>query len=105
MALSGQANSGATRNITTVLVRRGRARLADEPGCGDTPHMPGRNVGVCDLCAKERPTWALTKCPICGHAICQKCATSAYGRYFCSKRCAEFFFHDEGLQEEEGEET
>jgi len=61
-------------------------------------------VGTCDVCAKERPTWALTKCSICGQMTCQRCATFAYGRYFCSKRCAQFFFHDEGLtEEEEGE--
>jgi len=45
------------------------------------------------------------KCSICGHLACQKCATFAYGRYFCSKRCADYFFHDEGLDDEDVGET
>ena len=79
--------------------------MRKSPGAGDTQGVPGHPVGVCDLCGKERPSWALMRCSICGQMACQKCATFAYGRYFCSKRCADYFFHDEGLAEDDGEET
>jgi len=32
---------------------------------------------------------------MCGTTTCQKCATAAYGRNFCSPSCAETFFHGE----------
>jgi len=67
--------------------------------------VPARNVGVCETCGREYPVWALPKCPVCGHVACFKCATFEYGRYFCSKRCAQYFVHAEGDEEDEQEET
>ena len=38
----------------------------------------------------------LNKCPICFKWVCDNCANRAFGRSFCSKRCADlFFFEDE----------
>jgi hypothetical protein len=38
----------------------------------------------------------LTKCPICFKWACENCATRAFGRVFCSKRCSDqFFFGDD----------
>ena len=45
--------------------------------------------------------WELVKCHICGHLSCRACATFAYGRYFCSSRCAQYFFHGESDGDEE----
>ena len=67
--------------------------------------MPGRNLTICDKCGNEQPTWAVTKCHICGQHACHKCATFAYGRYFCSSRCAMFFFHAEGEEDEQPDHT
>ena len=41
---------------------------------------------------------------MCGTPVCQRCATFAYGRYFCSTRCGVFFYHgdsDEAQSESE----
>jgi len=65
--------------------------------------VPGRVVGTCDKCGIELPIWDLSKCPICGRSVCRRCATFAYGRYFCSNPCAQYFFHAEA--DEEGDET
>ena len=67
--------------------------------------MSGRNVAICDTCGKHQPTWAVTRCHVCGKTACQKCATFAYGRYFCSKGCAMFFFHAEGEEDDEPDQS
>ena len=83
----------------------GARRLAPGSCQGDTRGVPERNVAVCDICGKERPTWSVTKCSMCGQLACHKCATVQYGRYFCSKRCGLFFFHGEGLEDDENGES
>ena len=67
--------------------------------------MPTANAGACEACRKELPAWALSKCPICGHLTCHKCARQAYGREFCSDRCAHYFFRADGDDEDESAET
>jgi hypothetical protein len=67
--------------------------------------VPGSAVGRCDKCGGEQPTWELIKCHICGHTTCYKCATFAYGRYFCSNHCAQYFFHAEPDDDEKPDET
>jgi len=54
----------------------------------------------CERCRREQPPWAMTKCPICSSRICQKCGHFAYGRYFCSTRCAGEFFTGDGDDED-----
>lgn len=81
------------------------SRLARRGARSDTREVLRRNVGTCENCHKEQPTWALTKCHICGHVSCFKCAAFAYGRFFCSKRCAQYFFHAEGEEDDEPNET
>ncbi|MFH1176726.1 MAG: hypothetical protein V1750_04905 [Acidobacteriota bacterium] len=58
--------------------------------------MPEPRGNRCIKCGRENPFWAVGSCVICGNAICHRCATPAYGRSFCSERCADFFFHGEG---------
>jgi len=62
--------------------------------------MLGHAGGRCDKCGGEQPTWELIKCPICGQNTCHKCATFAYGRYFCSTLCGQYFFHAEPEDDE-----
>jgi hypothetical protein len=72
---------------------------------GDTRGVPARAVGRCNTCGREQPTWNLITCPVCGQVSCHKCAKFAYGRHFCSDRCAQYFFHaepDEDEQEPDG---
>jgi hypothetical protein len=35
----------------------------------------------------------LHKCPICFKWACDNCATHAFGRHFCSKKCSDEFFY------------
>ena len=37
----------------------------------------------------------LNKCPICFKLSCDECGHHAYGRIFCTRRCAEEFFFGE----------
>jgi len=37
---------------------------------------------------------------MCGQTVCVKCATFDYGRFFCSKRCAHYFFHGDAEDDE-----
>jgi hypothetical protein len=38
----------------------------------------------------------LAKCAICFKVSCENCATKAFGRIFCNKRCSDqFFFGDD----------
>ena len=46
----------------------------------------------CVGCAKEDQEVELFKCPICFKSACDSCANRAFGRVFCSKRCADLFF-------------
>jgi hypothetical protein len=47
----------------------------------------------CQACGKEFSVWALCNCPMCAKTVCGKCGFHAYGRTFCSSRCAALFFH------------
>jgi hypothetical protein len=50
----------------------------------------------CDKCQKSEVETTLQKCPICFKWACDDCGVRAYGRVFCSKRCADqFFFGDD----------
>jgi hypothetical protein len=46
----------------------------------------------CVTCQKDEREVTLSKCPICFKLICVECAQHAYGRTFCSQRCANLFF-------------
>ncbi len=85
--------------------RRPGSTVAHQLASGDTRKVPGRIVGVCDTCGAEKPVWELTKCHMCGKTTCHTCASFAYGRYFCSSRCAQYFFHGEGDGEGEADTT
>jgi hypothetical protein len=50
----------------------------------------------CVICQKDEQESTLQKCPICFKLACDDCAHRAYGRAFCTKRCADqFFFGDD----------
>jgi len=50
----------------------------------------------CLGCQKDEQEVSLQKCPICFKWVCEECASRAYGRAFCSRRCADnFFFGDD----------
>ena len=56
---------------------------------------PGSGMN-CLGCQKDEQETSLQKCPICFKWVCDNCANRAFGRSFCSKRCADlFFFGDE----------
>jgi hypothetical protein len=46
----------------------------------------------CVGCAKDEQEVELYKCPICFKSACDSCANRAFGRVFCSRRCADLFF-------------
>jgi hypothetical protein len=89
----GKDSSGGRR------APRNRKIVAGRVASGDTRRVPVRTFGKCDTCGEDQPVWELTKCSMCGKITCRKCATFAYGRYFCSSRCAQYFFHGEGEDE------
>jgi hypothetical protein len=47
----------------------------------------------CYTCHVSELEKSLYKCPICFKWSCEPCATHAFGRHFCSKRCSDEFFH------------
>jgi hypothetical protein len=47
---------------------------------------------ICVTCQKDEQEVTLSKCPICFKSVCQDCGRHAYGRMFCSQRCANLFF-------------
>ena len=50
----------------------------------------------CAGCQVSDEESGLHKCPICFKWTCENCANRAFGRIFCSKRCADqFFFGDD----------
>jgi hypothetical protein len=50
----------------------------------------------CHKCDKSEVDALLQKCPICFKWSCDDCGHRAYGRVFCSRRCADqFFFGDD----------
>jgi len=50
----------------------------------------------CTGCQVSDQESNLNKCPICFKWACENCAMRAFGRVFCSKRCADqFFFGDD----------
>ena len=61
------------------------------------PVRPGHGFagGVldCYTCHVSELEKSLYKCPICFKWSCEPCATHAFGRHFCSKRCSDEFFH------------
>jgi len=48
---------------------------------------------VCLVCNANELDKRLHKCPICFRWTCEGCATPAYGRHFCSKKCSDEFFY------------
>ena len=46
----------------------------------------------CVSCEKDEQELELYKCPICFKSTCDGCANRAFGRVFCSRRCADLFF-------------
>jgi len=50
-------------------------------------------VTSCVVCQKSEEEKSLQKCPICFTWVCLDCGKREYGRTFCSKRCADAFFH------------
>jgi hypothetical protein len=59
----------------------------------------GRGRGVycaaveCFSCKASELDKLLQKCPICFRWVCDACATHAFGRHFCAKKCSEEFFY------------
>ncbi|HUG53877.1 MAG TPA: hypothetical protein VMR21_09750 [Vicinamibacteria bacterium] len=50
----------------------------------------------CFSCKASELDRRVHKCPICFTWTCENCATSAFGRHFCSKKCSDnFFFGDD----------
>ena len=50
----------------------------------------------CFSCKASELDKQLHKCPICFKWTCEGCATNAFGRHFCSKKCSDnFFFGDD----------
>jgi hypothetical protein len=48
---------------------------------------------VCLVCNANELDARLHKCPICFRWTCEGCATHAFGRHFCSKKCSDEFFY------------
>jgi hypothetical protein len=57
--------------------------------------MPEPRGTTCCKCGRDGPSWALRPCPTCGQTVCTRCAHFEYGRFFCERRCAHYFFHGE----------
>jgi hypothetical protein len=56
----------------------------------------GSPTMTCLVCEKDDQEVSLHKCPICFKLVCSNCSNHAYGRHFCTKRCADqFFFGDD----------
>jgi hypothetical protein len=65
-------------------------------GSGRVLHSAEDRGMNCAGCQKDEEEETLYKCPICFKLACDNCANRAYGRVFCSKRCADqFFFGDD----------
>ena len=47
----------------------------------------------CFSCKASELDKLLQKCPICFRWVCDGCATHAFGRLFCAKKCSEEFFY------------
>ncbi len=65
--------------------------------------MPDFRDAACCVCGAVPAAWASKVCPICARTVCVKCGHTAYGRTFCSARCAEFFFHGDGDEDDDRE--
>ena len=63
---------------------------------GPVVYCPAERAMTCEACQKDEVETILYKCPTCFKWTCDGCGRRAYGRVFCSKRCADqFFFGDE----------
>jgi hypothetical protein len=49
---------------------------------------------VCSVCGAASGRRPLMKCPICFKPFCEACAFALSGRIFCTRYCAEYFFHE-----------
>lgn len=47
----------------------------------------------CYQCHKSDNETKLRKCVICHKKFCENCGHKMSGRIFCSRYCAEYFFH------------
>lgn len=55
---------------------------------------------TCARCAGSFEGTVLDKCPSCFKLVCTECRHNMRGRYFCSPRCAHYYFFE---GEEEGD--
>jgi len=53
----------------------------------------------CTSCSANDVDKHLEKCPICFKWVCEGCETHAFGRHFCSKKCADVFFYGDDEDE------
>lgn len=51
-----------------------------------------RATEACHLCGKTREETYLYKCVICHKSFCRSCGFRSHGKFFCSNRCADYFF-------------
>jgi hypothetical protein len=56
---------------------------------------------TCGICEKVVDSFELRKCPICHKLVCEECAYTAGGIYFCGKFCSASFFFGDGTGEDE----
>lgn len=67
--------------------------------------MPELRGLECSRCGRRAPSVVINSCPMCFTVVCLKCAHFAYGRYFCSSRCAQYFFHGDAEDEDDPGES
>jgi hypothetical protein len=51
-----------------------------------------QGIASCCVCSASEDAKMLKKCPICFRFICEECSYRTFGRWFCNRNCAEFFF-------------
>jgi hypothetical protein len=71
--------------------RRAPPKVSAGNGSGGAVYTP-RAVD-CFSCKASDLDQHLHKCPICFKWACDNCATHAFGRHFCSKKCSDEFFY------------
>jgi hypothetical protein len=50
---------------------------------------------ACSVCSASGERIVLAKCQACHKLVCQTCLVARGGRSFCTRRCADYFFHDD----------
>lgn len=46
----------------------------------------------CAVCGEAVREDALQRCAICRTLLCRGCGVEGYGRFFCTRRCRDYFF-------------